>query len=97
MVLKKAKSELDIALRHIRVMKAVMENQPIGIFKLSELVNMPKHKIRYSLRILEQSGIIEPTQHGAVIRKDAEIEKLKEDLAEIKKVVEEIERELEEL
>ncbi len=97
MVLKKAKSELDIALRHIRVMKAVMENQPIGIFKLSELVNMPKHKVRYSLRILEQSGIIEPTQYGAVIRKDADIGKLKEDLAEIKKVVEEIERELEEL
>lgn len=97
MVLKKAKGELEIALRHVIVLKAVMKNQPIGIFKLSELVNMPKHKVRYSLRILEQSGIIEPTQHGAVIRKDANLSKLKEDLEEIKKLVKEIESILKEI
>ncbi len=97
MVLKKAKGELEIALRHVKVMKAVMNNQPIGIFKLSELVNIPKHKVRYSLRVLEQSGIIEPTQHGAVIREDANLNKLKKYLDDIKKLVKEIENELNEV
>ncbi|WP_456327712.1 hypothetical protein [Archaeoglobus sp.] len=94
MVLKKAKRELEIVLRHIRVMKAVMKNQPIGIFKLSELTNMPKHKVRYSLRVLEQSGIIEPTQHGAVIKEGANLNELKEDLEEIKRLIKTIEEEL---
>lgn len=97
MVLKKAKMELEIVLRHVNVMKAVMKNQPIGIFKLSELVDIPKHKVRYSLRILEQSGIIEPTQHGAVIRKDADLKRLKEDLKEIKDILRKIERELKDI
>src|SRR5216117_4552215 len=37
--------------------KAIMENQPIGIIRLSELLNFPQHKVRYSLRILEQEGL----------------------------------------
>ncbi|ADB58134.1 hypothetical protein [Archaeoglobus profundus] len=97
MVLKKAKREFEIVLRHIRVMKAVMKHQPIGIFKLSELIGMPKHKVRYSLRVLEQSGIIEPTQHGAVIKEGANLEELKKNFEEIKKIVKAIEEELKEI
>jgi predicted transcriptional regulator len=97
MVLRKAKRELEIVLRHIEIMKKVKENQPIGIFKLAELVKLPKHKVRYSLRVLEQSGIIEPTQHGAVIREDADLSKLKEDLKELKELVKKIEEELKDL
>jgi predicted transcriptional regulator len=97
MVLKKVKRELEIVLRHIGIMKQVRDNQPIGIFKLAERVKLPKHKVRYSLRVLEQSGIIEPTQHGAVIRKDADLSKLREDLEDIKELVKRIEKELEEL
>ncbi|AIY89177.1 winged helix-turn-helix transcriptional regulator [Geoglobus acetivorans] len=79
MSLRKLKYEAEIALRHFLVLKAVKENQPIGIFKLSEILNMPKHKVRYSLRVLEQAGVIEPSQHGAVIPDDAyeKIEKMK--------------------
>jgi predicted transcriptional regulator len=89
MVLKKLKQEAEIALRHLEVMQIVMEHQPIGIFKLSELMNVPKHKVRYSLRVLEQSGIIEPTQYGAIIRDDADdiITSLKNEVEEIKKFV----------
>jgi predicted transcriptional regulator len=85
--------EAEIALRHLEVLKAVKERQPIGIFKLSEELNMPKHRVRYSLRVLEQSGIIEPTQYGAVIKDSGyeEIEKLKESIAEIKNLVEKLE------
>src|SRR6266566_2866305 len=48
------------------MLKAIMENQPIGIIRLSELLNFPQHKVRYSLRILEQEGLIKPSPEGAV-------------------------------
>ncbi len=92
MVLKKLKMEAEIVVRHLIVLETVMKHQPIGIFKLSELLSMPKHKVRYSLRTLEHSGIIEPTPHGAVIREgaDEQIKKMKEDFQELMKFIEEI-------
>jgi predicted transcriptional regulator len=48
------------------MLKAIMENQPIGIIRLSELLDFPQHKVRYSLRILEQEGLIKPSPEGAV-------------------------------
>ena len=59
-------TELDILKRHIKVLKVLEKNQPMGIIKLSELTNYPQHMVRYSLRILEQDGLIEPSPHGAV-------------------------------
>ncbi len=94
MGLKKLRYEVEIALRHFKVLKAVKENQPIGIFRLSEILNMPKHRVRYSLRVLEHSGIIEPSQYGAVIPEGAEekIAEMKNELKEIKRYIEEIEK-----
>jgi predicted transcriptional regulator len=91
MVLKKLNQESEIALRHLQVMETVWENQPIGIFKLAEIMKLPRHKIRYSLRVLEQSGIIQPTQYGAIIKEgsDETIKKMKNDL---KEAIERIER-----
>lgn len=48
------------------MLQAIMENQPIGIIRLSELMKYPQHKVRYSLRILEQEGLIKPSPEGAV-------------------------------
>ena len=92
MVLRKLRQEAEIALRHLEVLEVVKENQPIGIFKLAEIMNMPKHKIRYSLRILEQSGIIEPTQYGAIIKDDSEkiFENLRKEVKEIKECVDKL-------
>jgi len=59
-------TELDILKRHVTVLKTLKENQPMGIIKLSELTGYPQHMVRYSLRILEQDGLIEPSPHGAV-------------------------------
>jgi predicted transcriptional regulator len=99
MVLRKLKQESEIALRHLMVLHQVWKHQPIGIFKLSEVLGMPKHRIRYSLRVLEQSGIIEPTQYGAIIRENAdrEIEKLKTEILEILRNTEEVKKMIEEL
>ena len=59
-------TELDILKRHITVLKTLKKNEPAGIIKLSELTNHPQHMVRYSLRILEQDGLIEPSPQGAV-------------------------------
>jgi predicted transcriptional regulator len=59
-------TELEILKRHIHMLKVLQENQPMGIIKLSELTKYPQHMVRYSLRILEQDGLIEPSAHGAV-------------------------------
>ena len=99
MVLRKLKQEAEVALRHLEVLDLVEKNQPIGIFKLAEMIKLPKHKVRYSLRVLEQSGIIEPTQHGAMIREGAGevFKRLKEEMREIKELVDRIEKKLEDI
>ncbi len=62
--------EIDILKRHVHVLKTLQKNQPMGIIKLSELTGYPQHMIRYSLRILEQDGLIEPSPQGAVTTED---------------------------
>ena len=57
--------ELDRTERHIMVLKATKDNQPVGIIRLSEITGLPKHLVRYSLRRLEQDGLIIPTKDGA--------------------------------
>jgi predicted transcriptional regulator len=63
-------TELDILKRHVHVLKTLQKNQPMGIIKLSELTGYPQHMVRYSLRILEQDGLIEPSPQGAVTTED---------------------------
>lgn len=65
-MLEKLKGDIQLLDRHIGVMKAVMEHEPIGIVKLSLLMDLPYHRIRYSLRILEQMGYIQASPAGAV-------------------------------
>ena len=59
--------EFEILERHIRMLRTVKANQPIGLIRLSEATGIPKHKVRYSLKLLEQQGIIKATQEGAVV------------------------------
>jgi predicted transcriptional regulator len=60
-------NELDILKRHIDILNILKDQQPIGIIKLSELTGYPQHMVRYSLRILEQEGLIEPSSRGAML------------------------------
>jgi predicted transcriptional regulator len=89
-------TELDILKRHIRVLKVLEENQPMGIIKLSELTKYPQHMVRYSLRILEQDGLIEPSPHGAVTTGEVNktITMLKSTLKKIRETVDEINKTL---
>ncbi|MDD1660922.1 MAG: hypothetical protein LUQ49_00490 [Methanomicrobiales archaeon] len=70
-MLEKLKGDIQLLDRHIGVMKAVMEHEPIGIVKLSLLMDLPYHRIRYSLRVLEQTGYIQASPAGAVTTNQA--------------------------
>ncbi len=62
----KIETELELLQRHVEILKAVKDHEPIGIIRLSEITGHPQHKVRYSLRILEQESLIEPSAQGAV-------------------------------
>lgn len=81
----KIRSELELLQRHVTLLRAVMEHQPIGIIRLSEMLGYPQHKVRYTLRVLEQEGLIKPSQEGAVTT-----ENLKPFLAKLKVLLEEM-------
>ncbi|MGC9514373.1 MAG: winged helix-turn-helix transcriptional regulator [Methanocrinis sp.] len=66
MLTEKVKRELEMLKRHLVILKYVMENEPIGILKLAEETGIPSHKVRYSLRVLEQEGLIAASAPGAV-------------------------------
>jgi predicted transcriptional regulator len=59
-------TELELTERHLLVLKKVIEESPIGILKLAEVTGMQNHKVRYSLRVLEQANLIKPSAQGAV-------------------------------
>ena len=90
-------TELDIVKRHVEILKTLQKNQPMGIIKLSELTNYPQHMVRYSLRILEQDGVIEPSSKGAVTTDELQntFKSLKKSLNEISNKVNEIMKEIE--
>ena len=85
-------TELDILKRHIHVLNTLQANQPMGIIKLSELTQFPQHMVRYSLRILEQDGLIEPSPQGAVTTEAANetLNSLKKSLQGIRNTVDEL-------
>lgn len=58
--------EVDMLERHLQVLRMVIENEPIGIVKMSNETGYPHHKVRYSLRVLEEETLIEPSSQGAI-------------------------------
>jgi len=88
----KVEQEVKLLQRHVTMLKAIVENQPIGIIRLSEMMNYPQHKVRYSLRILEQEGLIKPSPEGAVTtdKLDTFLEFLKQMLDEVADTVQDL-------
>lgn len=73
----------------------MIEEAPIGILKLSEVTGMQNHKVRYSLRVLEQANLIKPSAQGAVpgdaVPKfleefESELEKINDKVSRIRKI-----------
>jgi predicted transcriptional regulator len=88
----KIESEIDLLQRHVTMLKAIMNHEPIGIIRLSELLNVPQHKVRYSLRILEQEGLIQPSPEGAITTDKLQpfLDHLKETLDSMSRTVKEL-------
>ncbi|MFB6295519.1 MAG: hypothetical protein ABEH66_01600 [Halobacteriales archaeon] len=64
--------EVDMLERHLQVLRMVIENEPIGIVKMSNETGYPHHKVRYSLRVLEEENLIEPSSQGAITTEDTQ-------------------------
>jgi len=79
--------------RDLRILEAVIESGPIGIVRLSEETDVPEHKVRYSLRMLEDDELIEPTPNGAVPADgiDDHIEQMNEGIDDLVARLEELE------
>jgi predicted transcriptional regulator len=95
MLTRRVQHELELLKRHIIILKKVMDSGPIGIMKMSLETGISDHLVRYSLRVLEQQGLIAPSTQGAVPSKSAkeayselriEIEKISETLEDVKRV-----------
>ena len=84
------RGDLDLLTRHVALLKAVEEHQPIGIIRLATLLGYKQHQVRYTLRILEQEGLVWPSQEGAVTTAKAKQfhEELRDVLNEMKETVE---------
>ena len=79
------KTNLEFMKRYITVLKTLQRKQPQGMRELSEITGYPQHNIRYSLQILEQEGLVEPSIQGAVTTENIDdiIKRLKHSLSEI--------------
>jgi predicted transcriptional regulator len=88
----KIESEVELLQRHVQMLKAIRDNEPIGIIRLSELLQYPQHKVRYSLRILEQEGLIQPSPEGAVTT-----DKLRSFMEHLKVILDDMEKTVKEL
>jgi predicted transcriptional regulator len=71
-MLDKLDHEIDLLGRHLEVVRVVVAHQPIGIMKLADLLGLPYHRVRYSLRVLEQQGYIRASPSGAMATARAE-------------------------
>ncbi len=92
MLISKIELELEMLERHLLILKFVIREEPIGIMKLAETTGLPKHKVRYSLRVLEHEGLIGPSMHGAVTT-----EKTKQFVQTLSSRIDALERKVEEI
>ena len=95
-MIEKLVDELELLERHILMLKITKENQPVGIIRLSEILDIPKHKVRYSLRLLEKEGLISPSTEGARVteRYDEYMKDVESKLDDIVEMVERLKTEV---
>ncbi len=79
------KTNLDIVNRHIDILKILQMKQPIGITELAEKTKYPRHKVAYSLTVLEKEGLIEPSARGAITTENIDdiIKRLKDNINDV--------------
>jgi len=95
-MLTKTMEEMDLMERHLQMLKVTKEYQPVGIIRLSEILDIPKHKVRYSLRLLEREGLIIATSEGATVtdKYDQFMDELSTHLDKLEKRISEVRSEI---
>ncbi|WP_324663706.1 winged helix-turn-helix transcriptional regulator [Haloarcula sediminis] len=64
--MERLRDQVEKESRDLSILEAVIDDGPIGIVRLAEETGIPEHKVRYSLRMLEDDGLVEPTPQGAI-------------------------------
>ena len=88
-MLEKINGEVELLERHLIVMRAVVSHGPVGIMKLTDELHQSQHRIRYSLRVLEQMEYIKATPSGAIATEKA-LEMLKNFNLNMDKLIEKL-------
>jgi Uncharacterized protein conserved in archaea len=60
------RNQVEKEKRDMTILRAVVDGGPLGIVKLADRTDLPEHKVRYSLRMLENDEFVEPTPEGAL-------------------------------
>jgi predicted transcriptional regulator len=92
MGMERLRDQVEKESRDLSILAAVIDAGPIGIVRLAEETGIPEHKVRYSLRMLEDDGLVEPTPQGAI-----PVEDIDERVADINAGIETLVERLEEL
>ncbi|PSP62808.1 hypothetical protein BRC76_04055 [Halobacteriales archaeon QH_8_67_36] len=66
MGMERLRDQVEKESRDLSILGAVIDDGPIGIVRLAEETGIPEHKVRYSLRMLEDDGLVQPTPQGAL-------------------------------
>lgn len=56
--------------RDLLVLEAVLSQHPIDVPAIADVTGIDEHKTRYSIRMLEEGGLVDPTPDGAVPTED---------------------------
>ena len=71
MVLLKVRGEIALLKRHLIILRLLGKKGPLGIIKLSHLIKISPSQVRYSLRVLQEYGLLQPTTKGAKVNQKA--------------------------
>lgn len=66
-IFREIRRDIENLRRHISIIESLLKEQPQGIIRISQETGIPRHKIRYSLRMLENDNIILASKEGAII------------------------------
>ncbi len=92
MALHNLRKEIELVLRHMKVLQVLREKGPMGIRRISTETGIPKHQVRYSLRVLERAGALNPTSRGARLTDGVD-----DYIAELSRSLEELDKQLSEI
>ncbi len=93
---KQVEKEVDQLYLMLKMVRVIQKNQPIGIIKLSEIFELPNHKVRYMLRLLENDGVISPSSNGCTLNDGFEeyVQNQLSALQDIRSKIDDIEKEI---